>query len=132
LLHAVQSQSFVIVPTLHSLHVIDDGSGSRRSLSNTLARRGYEPLLYATGEDALLNWDASVRLVILDIKLPRMKGNEVYRKIKERQDVPIIFHTAYEGENAPDCVSLKPFDYIYNGTPDSSAHLSSAVEHALG
>ena len=53
----------------------------------------------ATGEDALADF-ARRRpdLVVLDLGLPRMAGEDVCRRIRAASDVPIIMLTAKDGE----------------------------------
>ena len=114
-----------------AIMVIDDEPGVRRSLTTIFNKRGYGVSAYRSGDEALKHLDESVRVVILDIKLPKIAGDVVYKKIKERYDIPIIFHSAYPGEQVEDCMRLRPFDYIDKGTPDSLERLCGAVERAL-
>lgn len=113
--------------------IIDDDPGVREVLEETF-KQGYTTIAVATGEDALKyidNIDKAVKVVILDIKLPKMDGKQIYNEIKKRIDVPIIFHTAYPGEEEQQCLELNPFAYIYKGTDRSYDNLLDAVERAL-
>ena len=62
----------------------------------------------------------------------RILTGQAYRMIKEIIDVPIIIHTAYAGEDAPDSRSLDEFDYIHKGTPGSYEQVCSSIDRAVG
>ena len=121
--------------TTYGIMIIDDDPGVRRALKKIFTKRGYETIEFRTGEEALAYLSVSVekiKVVILDIKLPRVDGNQIYQMVKKVIDAPIIIHTAYAGEDAPDSRSLNAFDYIHKGTPGSYEQLCSAVERAIG
>ena len=112
--------------------IIDDDPGIRKALNATFNWKGYDTVLAKTGEEALSLITQDISVVILDIKLPKINGHEVYKLIKEkRKDVPIIFHSAYAGEDAEDCLNLKPFDFIFKGKADSYSKLLNSVKRAI-
>ena len=109
--------------------VIDDDPGIRDALEDTLQRRGYDVSSYATGVEALSALDRSVSVVVLDAKLPKLDGCVVYERIKRRHDIPVIFHTAYVGEDSVPYRDLEPFDYIIKGHESQS--LYDAIDRAV-
>jgi len=86
-----------------------------------LAGAGYEVLTASNGEAALAALAATpVDLVVSDMKMPRLGGLELLKKIKERGlGAAVIFLTGYGTiENAVECLQhgaadylLKPFDF---------------------
>jgi DNA-binding response OmpR family regulator len=63
-----------------------------------LEREGFSVRVAATGEAALALLKTGPDLVVLDLMLPDMDGEEVCRMIREGSDVPIIMLTAKSGE----------------------------------
>jgi DNA-binding NtrC family response regulator len=100
--------------------IVDDEELIRWSLKEHLGRLGYRTRVAADGEaaaDALA--DALPDLVLLDLKMPRLDGYGVLRRMKEKGwDVPTIILTAFAGlESAVEATRLgavgylsKPFD----------------------
>jgi DNA-binding response OmpR family regulator len=79
--------------------VVDDERKIRDVVGSYLAREGYGVVLAETGERAL---DMALRehpdLVVLDLKLPGLSGEEVARAVREVSEVPIIMLTAKSSE----------------------------------
>ena len=75
--------------------VVDDEPRIREILDAYLRREGYEPVLAATGEEALdLLRRREPALVLLDLGLPDLDGLEVLRRMRAARDVPVIVVTA--------------------------------------
>jgi DNA-binding response OmpR family regulator len=72
--------------------IVDDEPDAVDMLSVYLMQRGYRVLGSADGREALqiLNRDAGVRVVLLDIKLPDIGGMEVLREITELRAPPSV------------------------------------------
>jgi two-component system catabolic regulation response regulator CreB len=79
--------------------VIEDEHGIADTLEFALRSEGFEPSCVATGQEALA-WLAtqSASLVILDIGLPDVNGLDLFRQIRERRDVPVVFLTSRSAE----------------------------------
>ncbi len=94
--------------------VADDEPNLRRVLSAILEREGYGVVQAQDGAHALQALDDSVRVVITDLKMPRVDGMEVLRKVAERHpSVPVIMITAFGTvDNAVAAVKAGAFDYI--------------------
>jgi DNA-binding response OmpR family regulator len=86
------------VPTARVL-VVDDERKIRELVGSYLAREGYSVLFAETGEAAL---DAALRqhpdLIVLDLKLPDLAGEEVARALRKVSEMPIIMLTAKSAE----------------------------------
>lgn len=77
------------------LLLIEDDAHIRRFLRATLVTQGYTLLEAETGAEGLALAAAQVPdLVLLDLGLPDMDGNEVIRRLREWSGVPIIVLTA--------------------------------------
>ncbi len=63
-----------------------------------LEKEGYRVRPAETGEQALKLLKDTVDLVILDLMLPDMQGEELCKIIREGSDVPVIILTAKSGE----------------------------------
>lgn len=100
--------------------VVDDQAGIRLLLHEILKGEGYTALLAANGSQALkMIQEQDVALVLLDMKIPGMKGTEILKKMKElKAGIKVMIMTAYSNEQivqdamksgAIACFS-KPFD----------------------
>jgi two-component system catabolic regulation response regulator CreB len=79
--------------------IVEDEPGIADTLQYALRTDGFDPAWVSTGEEAL----ASVRaqapaLVILDVGLPDTSGFEVFKRLREASDVPVVFLTARSDE----------------------------------
>lgn len=80
-----------------TLLVVEDEEKLLRTLSDFLALQGYEVLQAKDGQEALevfYNHMNQIDLVLLDIMLPQVGGNEVLREIRKKSQVPVIMLTA--------------------------------------
>ncbi len=82
-----------------SILIIDDEPQILRFLGTSLRAHGYAVIEASTGESGLV---ASERenpdLVILDLGLPDVDGNEILRRMRTKSNVPILILSAREGE----------------------------------
>jgi two-component system, NtrC family, response regulator AtoC len=94
--------------------VADDEPNLRRVLSAILSREGYEILQASDGEQALELAGRGVDAIITDLKMPRIDGMTVLRRVAaEVPDVPVIIITAHGSvDNAVAAVKAGAFDYI--------------------
>jgi DNA-binding response OmpR family regulator len=78
--------------------VVDDEADLTLLSRLTLEYRGYEVDTFNDSQDALLNFKPGYYdLVILDIKMPKMDGFQVYNEIKKKdQKAKVCFLTASE------------------------------------
>ena len=75
--------------------LVDDDPNVCRLLKLYLGRAGYRVLSAPDGVSALEIYAAErPDLAILDIMLPGLDGREICRRIREQDDLPIIFLTA--------------------------------------
>jgi two-component system, OmpR family, response regulator ChvI len=79
--------------------LVDDDRNILTSVAMTLEAEGYSVATYtdgASGLDGLTSDQPD--LAILDIKMPRMDGMELLRRLRQKSDVPVIFLTSRDDE----------------------------------
>ena len=82
-----------------TIALVDDDRNILTSLSVALQSEGFVTRLYSDGEAALKALtDNPPDLAVLDIKMPRMDGMELLRRLRERCDFPVIFLTSKDEE----------------------------------
>ena len=82
-----------------TIALVDDDRNILASLSVTLQAEGFTTRLYSDGEAALKALtETPPDLAVLDIKMPRMDGMELLRRLKEKTDFPVIFLTSKDEE----------------------------------
>ncbi len=80
---------------IETIALVDDDRNILTSVSIALQAEGYEVRMYSDGATALKALlDNPPALAILDIKMPRMDGIEVLRRVREKSALPIIFLTS--------------------------------------
>ena len=82
-----------------TIALVDDDRNILTSVSIALESEGYRIMTYTDGASALEGFKTSPPdLAILDIKMPRMDGMELLRRIRQKSDLPIIFLTSKDDE----------------------------------
>jgi len=111
--------------------VVDDEPKITEVVGSYLRRAGYEPVSAAAGTEALEMFERERPvLVILDLMLPDITGEEVCRRIRARSRVPIIMLTAkIEDVDAVKGLSIGADDYVTK--PFSPRQLMARVEAVL-
>jgi len=112
--------------------VVEDNIGIRNVLEKTLKMKGYDVFSVGTGENAVRLFTSDIfDLVITDLRLPKMDGLEVLKKVKKISSTTIvIIMTAYGTiENAIEAMKSGAYDYILK--PFSLEEIEIKVEKAL-
>ncbi len=79
--------------------LVDDDRNILTSVSLTLEAEGYQVATYTDGASGLEGLTSDKPdLAILDIKMPRMDGMELLRRLRQKSDVPVIFLTSKDEE----------------------------------
>jgi DNA-binding response OmpR family regulator len=79
---------------------VDDEPKILEVLASYLESRGYKVFKAETGSEALATFEReSISLVLLDLMLPDISGEEICRRIRTKSRVPIIMLTAKVEEN---------------------------------
>ncbi|MEX0859879.1 MAG: response regulator transcription factor [Cucumibacter sp.] len=79
--------------------LVDDDRNILASVSMTLESEGYQVATYTDGASGLDGLTSDKPdLAILDIKMPRMDGMELLRRLRQKSDLPVIFLTSKDEE----------------------------------
>ena len=82
-----------------TIALVDDDRNILTSVSIALEAEGYRVDTYTDGASALDGLaQATPDLAILDIKMPRMDGMELLRRLRQKTDMPVIFLTSKDDE----------------------------------
>ena len=82
-----------------TIALVDDDRNILTSLSVALQSEGFVTRLYSDGEAALKALTENPPdLAVFDIKMPRMDGMELLRRVREKSDFPVIFLTSKDEE----------------------------------
>ena len=83
----------------HTIALVDDDRNILTGISMALEREGFKVQTYIDGESALIGLTRNPPdLAVLDIKMPRMDGEELLKKLKKKMSIPIIFLTSKDEE----------------------------------
>ena len=83
----------------HTIALVDDDRNILTSVSIALEAEGFRVQTYTDGVEALRSLTARpVDLAILDIKMPRMDGVELLKRLRQNSSLPVIFLTSKDEE----------------------------------
>ena len=84
---------------MQTIALVDDDRNILTSVSIALEAEGYKVETYTDGASALEGLLARPpQLAIFDIKMPRMDGMELLRRLRQKSDLPVIFLTSKDEE----------------------------------
>jgi len=95
--------------------VVDDEPDAVELLQEFLTAKGYEVCTAGDGEEALRQVkEQRPHLILLDVRMPKMNGLEVLKRVREiDREVGIIMVTAVnEEETGREALKLGAFEYI--------------------
>ena len=82
-----------------TIALIDDDRNLLTGISIALEREGFKVQTYIDGESALIGLTRNTPdLAVVDIKMPRMDGEELLKKLRKKMSIPIIFLTSKDDE----------------------------------
>ena len=118
------------MPAKPRILIADDEEGIRESL-NLILGEDYDLTFAENGEEALTQLsNGSFEAALLDIKMPKLDGLEVLRRLKGSRRTPILVLTAYQSvELAKEAVKLGASDYLPK--PFERERIISAVQGVL-
>lgn len=97
-----------------SIALVDDDRNILTTLSIALQAEGYATRVYPDGEAALKALiENPPDLAVFDIKMPRLDGMELLRRLRETSDLPVIFLTSKDHEEDEEAgLAMGADDYI--------------------
>ena len=82
-----------------TIALVDDDQNILTSVAIALEAEGFHVRTYNEGATALSALDANPPdLAVLDIKMPRMDGMELLRRLRQKGNLPVIFLTSKDDE----------------------------------
>ena len=82
-----------------TIALVDDDRNILTSVSMALENEGFKVQTYLDGESAYIGITRlPPDLAVIDIKMPRMSGEELLKKLRKKTDIPIIFLTSKDEE----------------------------------
>ena len=113
--------------------IVDDESRMRKIIKDFLTQKGYSTLEAADGEEALKVFEENqnhIKLILLDVMMPKLDGWSVLRQIRQTSKVPIIMLTA-RGEEQDELFGFELGVDEYISKPFSPKILVARVEAVL-
>ena len=113
--------------------VVDDESRMRKLLKDFLAVKGYKILEAEDGEKAIEIFEENknkIKLILLDVMMPKLDGWSVLRKIRQDSKIPVIMLTA-RGEEQDELFGFELGVDEYISKPFSPKILVARVEAIL-
>lgn len=113
--------------------VVDDESRMRKLLKDFLSIKGYQILEAEDGEKAVEIFEENrnkIKLILLDVMMPKLDGWSVLRKIRQESNVPVIMLTA-RGEEQDELFGFELGVDEYISKPFSPKILVARVESIL-
>ena len=82
-----------------TIALIDDDRNILTSLSIALEKEGFKVQTYLDGESAIIGLTRTPPdLAVIDIKMPKMEGEELLKKLRKKTSMPVIFLTSKDDE----------------------------------
>ena len=82
-----------------TIALVDDDRNILTGISIALEREGFKVQTYIDGESALNGLTRNPPdLAVVDIKMPKMDGEELLKRIRKKMSIPIIFLTSKDEE----------------------------------
>lgn len=94
--------------------MVDDEERFRTTTAKILERKGFQTILAESGEEALEKLQEKPDVIVLDIRMKGMDGEETLAKIKSRSpEIPVIMLTGHgERSSAERSLEHGAFDYL--------------------
>ena len=83
----------------HTIALVDDDRNILTSIGMALENEGFKVQTYIDAESALIGISRNPPdLAVIDIKMPRMDGEELLKRLRKKTSIPIIFLTSKDEE----------------------------------
>jgi RNA polymerase sigma factor (sigma-70 family) len=115
-----------------TVYVIDDDGALRRSLRRLLRLSGYEVEEFASAEEFLQRPTAEgPACVVLDVRMPRMTGTELFDRMAQRGDSPPVVFLTGHGDVPTSVHAMKGGAIDFLVKPVDAKSLLRAIEDAI-
>ncbi len=117
--------------------IAEDDPSVRKVTTVRLEHEGYEVVAVCDGEEALREMETHlpIHLVLLDVKMPKLNGYQVCRRLKDNpvtKHIPIIVFSASKShmtQLADQCIEVGANDWIRK--PFKTQDLLEKIRYAL-
>ena len=110
--------------------IVEDDDTIRSGLKYCLEYENFEVIESSCGKDTINKLNENISLILLDVNLPDINGFDLFKKIKEIKNIPIIFLTANDLETSIVLgLDMGADDYITK--PFKTRELISRIKNAL-
>ena len=83
----------------YTIALVDDDRNILTSISMALENEGFKVQTYIDAENALIGISRNPPdLAVVDIKMPRMNGEELLKRLRKKTSIPILFLTSKDEE----------------------------------
>ena len=83
----------------YTIALVDDDRNILTSISMALENEGFKVQTYIDAENALVGISRNPPdLAVIDIKMPRMNGEELLKRLRKKTTIPILFLTSKDEE----------------------------------
>jgi two-component system response regulator ChvI len=83
----------------HTIALVDDDRNILTSIGMALENEGFKVQTYIDAENALVGISRNPPdLAVIDIKMPRMDGEELLKRLRKKTSIPILFLTSKDEE----------------------------------
>ena len=83
----------------HTIALVDDDRNILTSISMALENENFKVQTYIDAESALIGISRNPPdLAVIDIKIPRMDGEELFKRLRKKTTIPILFLTSKDEE----------------------------------
>ena len=112
--------------------VVDDDAGVRYTLREILETQGLEVAEATDGDEALERFEAApAQLVITDLRMPRVGGMELLRRLAARAPAPRVVVITAHGSERQAVEAMKAGAYDYFRKPFETDELVAVVQRAV-
>ena len=82
-----------------TIALVDDDRNILTSISMALENEGFKVQTYIDGESALAGISRNPPdLAVIDIKMPKMDGEELLKRLRKKTNIPLLFLTSKDEE----------------------------------
>lgn len=113
--------------------IVDDEERMRKLIKDFLKQKGYPTIEASDGEETLKTFEENknkIKLILLDVMMPKLDGWSVLRQIRQESNVPVIMLTA-RGEEQDELFGFELGADEYISKPFSLKILVARVEAIL-
>ena len=123
-----------MAPSTHTILVVEDKQQVRSVIVDTLEHLGYAVLEASNGDHALevaRNHTGTIDLLLADIVMPGMHGDEVARRFREiRPEIRVLFMSGYTKKSVADEL-VSTSDAAFIAKPFSLPELTEKLRSVL-